>query len=266
VSTPRTLHLDLSWAGLVLALASGFGCLPASSDLDEYATGAEGPPPQGKPSEPASPPDPAGSEPVAAETGASDIGTGEASSSDGTESPDALPTELAPPASSGAAGEDTEQDTSVSESTTEPEPAVDPAPPVVEPPSAAERCDGVLDPAQAPQTSCYRAVTLPRTWDDARIDCVSWGGSLVQVDSSAEDQFVGELVTVLQWLGASDTLIDNVFVWTNGSPILFGNWGASQPDRFPGADCVEKRDTAGRQWFDQPCYNLRAYVCEKALP
>jgi hypothetical protein len=135
----------------------------------------------------------------------------------------------------------------------------------VEPPSAAERCDGVLDPAQTPQTSCYRAVTLPRTWDDARIDCVAWGGSLVQVDSSAEDLFVGELVTVGQWLGASDTLIDNVFVWTNGSPILFGNWGPSQPDRFPGADCVEKRETAGGQWFDQPCYNARAYVCEKAL-
>jgi len=254
----------------LLALASGFGCLPASSDLDEYAQGAGAAesPSQGNPSEQPSLPDPgAGSEPATPETGASDIGSEQAASGDGAERPDALPTELAPPASSGAASEDTEQSTSVSESTTEPEPepVVDPTPPVVEPPSATERCDGVLDPAQAPQTSCYRAVTLPRTWDDARIDCVSWGGSLVQVDSSAEDLFVGELVSVGQWLGASDTLIDNVFVWTNGSPILFGNWGASQPDRFPGADCVEKRETPGRQWFDQPCYNARAYVCEKGI-
>ncbi|HKO90998.1 MAG TPA: C-type lectin domain-containing protein, partial [Polyangiaceae bacterium] len=169
-------------------------------------------------------------------------------------------------ATSESSSEDTQQTTSESETATEPEPSepeVDPLPPVEVPPSAAERClDGVLDAAQ---TSCYRAVTIPATWDNARIDCNNWGGRLVQVDSGAEDLLVGELVTVNQWLGASDTVIDNVYVWTDGSPILFGNWGLSQPDRFPGADCIEKRETPGRQWFDQPCYNVRAYVCEKGL-
>ena len=200
-----------------------------------------------------------------------DLGAGqEVASGNGTEGSATLPIELVPPASSSTA--ESEQSATEGESTSETEPSepavepeVDPTLPVVEPPSAAERCDGVLDPAQTPQISCYRAGTTLQTWDNARIDCVGWGGSLVQVDSSAEDLFVGELVTTSQWLGASDTLIDNVYVWTNGSPILFANWGASQPDRFPGADCVEKRETLGRQWFDQPCYNLRAYVCEKGL-
>jgi hypothetical protein len=241
--------------------------VPSSSDLDEYGNGPESPS-RGTPTEQTSPDQGASGEPDAPGSGALDVGSGqEVGSDNGTEGSEALPSELVPPASESATSE-TEQSAAEGESTAETEPGgpeVDPTLPVVEPPSAAERCDGVLDPAQSPQTSCYRAVTLPATWDNGRIDCVGWGGSLVQVDSSEEDLFVGELVTTNQWLGASDTLIDNVYVWTNGSPISFGNWGASQPDRFPGADCVEKRETAGRQWFDQPCYNERAYVCEKGL-
>ena len=244
--------------------------MPSSSDLDEYGTAPESPS-KGAPTDPASPSPGASSEPEAPASGAGDLGSEpEATSGNGTEGSETLPIELVPPASENA-NENSEQGATQGESTTETEPSdpvvneVDPTPPVVEPPSAAERCDGVLDPAQSPQTSCYRAVTLPATWDNGRIDCVGWGGSLVQVDSFEEDLFIGELVTTKQWLGASDTLIDNVYVWTNGSPISFGNWGASQPDRFPGADCVEKRETLGRQWFDQPCYNERAYVCEKGL-
>jgi hypothetical protein len=122
--------------------------------------------------------------------------------------------------------------------------------------------DGVLDAAQ---TTCYLVGAVPTNWQAARASCEQWQGALVKIDSPAEDKLVGELVTLGTWLGASDTLTENVFVWTDGSPITFGNWGPAQPDAFPGPDCIEKRTTVGGAWYDQPCFNERLYVCEKPL-
>jgi C-type mannose receptor len=120
----------------------------------------------------------------------------------------------------------------------------------------------VLGPDQA---SCYRVSEADAVWQSARDQCVTWQGTLVRVDTAEEDEFIGTLVDVSQWLGASDLSLDNTFVWTDGSPVVFGNWGPNQPDRYPGPDCVEKRDGPGRLWFDQPCTNVRAFVCERAI-
>jgi hypothetical protein len=120
--------------------------------------------------------------------------------------------------------------------------------------------DGVLS---ADATRCYVVSTEGAVWADARDECVALQATLVKVETADEDAFIGTLLGVNLWLGASDTATENVFVWTDGTPIEFGNWGADQPDRFPGPDCVEKRITAGRQWFDQPCDNVRAFVCER---
>jgi hypothetical protein len=130
-------------------------------------------------------------------------------------------------------------------------------------PSAAAQCaDGVLGAAQS---SCYLVATVRATWQVARGDCTTWGGALVKVESTEEDQLMGQLLTEDMWLGASDTALENAFVWTDGSPIVFGNWGPAQPDRFPGPDCIQKRGTEGRQWFDQPCDNQWLYVCERPI-
>jgi hypothetical protein len=128
--------------------------------------------------------------------------------------------------------------------------------------SAAGTCtDGVLG---AGEVSCYRVSLGPATWQAAQADCVAWQGTLVEVETPEEDTFINGIVGDSSWIGGSDTVFDNVFTWTDGSPIGYGNWGLNQPDRFPGPDCVEKRGTVGRQWFDQPCTNERAFVCEKA--
>lgn len=122
--------------------------------------------------------------------------------------------------------------------------------------------DGVLGPDT---TRCYLVSDAIAVWQSARDQCIAWQGALARVDTPEEDQFLASLVSASLWLGASDTVFDNIFVWTDGSPVMFGNWGPGQPDRFPGPDCVEKREGAGRFWFDQPCANARAFVCEKAV-
>lgn len=130
-----------------------------------------------------------------------------------------------------------------------------------EPPSVCS--DGVL---VAEQERCYFVSTEPATWDNARLACITWEGELVKVESLAEDELLESLVVESIWLGASDTAFDNVYVWTDGSPIVFGNWGPQQPDAFAGSiDCIEKRAVEGSLWFDQPCDATHLFVCEKPL-
>jgi hypothetical protein len=236
------------------------GCLPSTGDLDEYsARWGESEANAGSPAQLALP-----NQGVDAPTGNTPASAGASGASGNSEGTGAsLP--LVPPSgdsstagSTSAAGNGTATG-GASGGPTQPG-GPEPAP---SGPSAAEQCsDGVLDGAE---TSCYFIATAPATWQVARGACLSWGGDLVKVDSGAEDQLLGQLVTQDLWLGASDTALENVFVWSDGSPIGFGNWGPAQPDRFPGPDCVQKRSTEGRLWFDQPCDNDWLYVCEKAI-
>jgi hypothetical protein len=100
---------------------------------------------------------------------------------------------------------------------------------------------------------------------DARQLCEDADQTLVQIGTAEEDGFVASLSSDNLWLGASDLQTDGSFVWSDGSPIVFSNWGAAQPDAFPGPDCIEKRQEPGEPWYDQPCDNLRLYVCESAF-
>jgi Lectin C-type domain len=110
--------------------------------------------------------------------------------------------------------------------------------------------------------TCYFMALTALSWPDARQSCLDAGRSLVKLDSTAEDAFVGGLSQANLWIGASDTLVDGSFVWSDNSPIVFGNWGPAQPDAYPGPDCVEKRQEAGEPWYDQPCVDAKLYICE----
>jgi hypothetical protein len=111
--------------------------------------------------------------------------------------------------------------------------------------------------------SCYFMAITPQSWPDARQSCWDAGQKLVTVGSPEEDELIAGLSRANLWIGASDLQQDGQFVWTDDKPIRFSNWGASQPDDYPGPDCVEKRQEPGEPWYDQPCANLRYYVCER---
>ena len=250
-----------------LALASALaGCLPSSGDLGQYSADWSPPPPELE-QQMAFPSQASGNADGPNEPAATSA-NGEATSTPDSASRDALPAEpsganseqlptsiVQQPSSQGGSGAATGEPAPSDPAASEPGPS--------DLTAAQQQCsDGVLDAAQ---TRCYQVATVRATWQVARADCTGRGGNLVKVETAAEDQLMAQLVSEDMWLGASDTAQENVFVWTDGSPILFGNWGAAQPDRFPGPDCVQKRSTDGRQWFDQPCDNQWLYVCEKPI-
>jgi hypothetical protein len=121
---------------------------------------------------------------------------------------------------------------------------------------------GALGPDGA---TCYYLASTSASWFDARQTCLDAARLLVQLDSAEEDTFVAGLSSRSLWIGASDTAVDGTFVWGDGSPIVYSNWGPEQPDDYAGYACAEKRQDELELWYDQPCEDLRRYVCESQV-
>jgi hypothetical protein len=128
---------------------------------------------------------------------------------------------------------------------------------------AAAPCDGAGEFLSASGSSCYRLVAAPASAAAAGTACAAWGGDLVEIDSAAEDAFLGTRISAQVWIGANDRVTEGTMVWSNGSPLQYANWAMGQPDNYLGAeDCVVKLSPAGT-WNDTSCASLSAYVCER---
>lgn len=112
--------------------------------------------------------------------------------------------------------------------------------------------------------SRYRVVDQPLPWTDAQRDCADDGGGthLVTIGSELERSGVRTLFGDDVWIGLSDRVTEGTFRWVAGAASPFTAWAGGQPDDATGdEDCVEqKRMMSG--WHDEPCTELRAYVCE----
>ena len=65
------------------------------------------------------------------------------------------------------------------------------------------------------------------------------------------------------FIGASDSATEATWEWVDGTAWGYTNWSAGEPDDSGGAeDCASK--TAGGEWNDRPCADLRPFVCESA--
>lgn len=112
---------------------------------------------------------------------------------------------------------------------------------------------------------CFTAPFGVETWQGALLQCEARGGTLARIDSAADDALISRLAFTNVWLGGNELGEDGLMRWTDGSLVEFGNWGPGQPDLFPSADCIEKRFEFLQPWYDQPCTQLRSFICEHAL-
>ena len=75
-----------------------------------------------------------------------------------------------------------------------------------------------------------------------------------------ENEFVSNLMVPAFWIGLTDKAEEGNFVWVNGSPLYFTNWGQPQPDNCWQEHYVEIRKN--KEWNDL-YYNARLpFVCE----
>jgi hypothetical protein len=137
--------------------------------------------------------------------------------------------------------------------------------------SAGSEC---VEASNGPST--YRACISLEKHDEARASCETWGGTLVILDSAAEEAQVTQLAydhgVANFWIGAGDAQAEGVWKWDDGRTFweqgnipagVYVNWGADQPSGGPMGEenCAYMyRRTA---WNDVDCAVERPFVCEK---
>uniref|UniRef100_A0A8C6S6G1 C-type lectin domain-containing protein n=1 Tax=Neogobius melanostomus TaxID=47308 RepID=A0A8C6S6G1_9GOBI len=114
--------------------------------------------------------------------------------------------------------------------------------------------------------NCYKLVEEAATWDAAQKACAQTGGNLASIDMSYDQAFVAGVV--LQ--GKADAWIglkrkdDGSYMWTDGWPVFFTQWGPGEPSNYAGEGCVSMHASPffHGTWNDTKCDDAKPYICK----
>lgn len=125
-------------------------------------------------------------------------------------------------------------------------------------PPDARPCTGGQASAVGPGGECFIYVAGPATWDQAKAGCIAMNAQLAILDTAAKDTFAEALVTTDVFIGANDNAVESSFVWVDGTPVVFTNWHAGEPNNGGGGgyseNCVVVAGArVGKGWDDRPC-------------
>jgi hypothetical protein len=121
------------------------------------------------------------------------------------------------------------------------------------------RPGGIRHPADAKEFlgKHYKVFPQELTWHEARLRCQRLGGHLAVVTSEEENRFLTSLLKerglAEAWIGATDERVEGRWVWVDGTPMGYSNWGPQQPNNKQGLEhyVVLRVDVDGK-WSDQP--------------
>ncbi|XP_061123309.1 lithostathine-1-alpha-like isoform X2 [Syngnathus typhle] len=116
---------------------------------------------------------------------------------------------------------------------------------------------------------CYIYEDESRTFADAESVCNILGGNLVSIHGDLENAVVVELVQprggtlpLAIWIGLTDAVLEDDFMWTDGSDVDFDNFLGSEPSSM--GDCVVMAINVNTgDWGVQNCTTPFPYVCIK---
>lgn len=107
----------------------------------------------------------------------------------------------------------------------------------------------------------YSACAGDMEWTEGQDLCRSRGAELTSIADSVENDTIELLLELAEgfdfaWIGYNDLQAEGQWVWSDGTPTGFDNWGPAQPDPVggEGQDCATIQTTTGL-WFDRPCAN-----------
>jgi len=139
-------------------------------------------------------------------------------------------------------------------------------------PVDARVCAGGMAAIEEPGGSCFVLFPGPKVRADAEADCVMLGGHLATIRTAATNAVVATLVstTASAFIGGTDVVTENVFLWPDGSSLTYSNWRSGEPNNANGSfeeDCIVIQGLLGGVWDDRPCApppvdtGAYAYVC-----
>ncbi|XP_057709681.1 C-type mannose receptor 2-like [Corythoichthys intestinalis] len=114
---------------------------------------------------------------------------------------------------------------------------------------------------------CYLFNHLyPRTWAEARTDCVNQGGELLSIADHAEQLLVRVNIQasgteISQWAGGNTLAPKYGWQWSDGSPFVYTHWN-TRPDDLYRRSCLSIRANDG-EWSAKNCNSKRGYICKK---
>ncbi len=136
-------------------------------------------------------------------------------------------------------------------------------------------CDGVVNEFSPENNHCnncalsqhngrsYFFCEVDREWEPARTYCGDNFGPLVDLvvinDGDENGYIQGNFGNARWWIGLSDKADEGTFVWVDGTPLGYEDWGTTEPNDFFGEDCVTANDNA---WRDEACDGDHRFVCE----
>jgi hypothetical protein len=137
-----------------------------------------------------------------------------------------------------------------------------------------------------PNGRCYFLQTLTAAWSDARTACQArgTGWDLTSIRSAADAAFVGGVLTVEAWIGASDAAAEGTWIWVDDgatfwlggvdgvAPLgVYTNWNATEPNGATTTNCARAlpagpgASNPDAPWADLDCAQLRGALCEGPL-
>ncbi|XP_076824795.1 myeloperoxidase-like [Clavelina lepadiformis] len=120
----------------------------------------------------------------------------------------------------------------------------------------------------------YKLTSRKFTYQQAKAECIGWGGHLAQY--GIRDRFFFEKVSdmagdVAVWIGLDDLNKESKFVWNDGMPIdigWMGAWHFLAPDNERNEDCVaitSKHCGYTRKLDDVRCSDSHFGLCEMSI-
>jgi Lectin C-type domain/IPTL-CTERM motif len=129
-------------------------------------------------------------------------------------------------------------------------------------------CPGV-DWCENPATGhWYSRTTSTGNWSQAESQAVAAGGHLVTINDVAENDWLRTFfpnpttfwIGLMQLPGSQEPL--GGWVWVDGDPSAYRNWGHAEPNDFQGEDCGNFFPSSGN-WNDNACFKTYRGIIER---
>ncbi|XP_029954996.1 macrophage mannose receptor 1-like [Salarias fasciatus] len=118
----------------------------------------------------------------------------------------------------------------------------------------------------AGRNACYKfyknANNVKKTWQESNDFCQAIGGTLMSIHSSDDLRlYRGEPA----WIGLTYRGVREGFVWSDGSPFAYENWGHGEPNNHNDNElCTEIQlyGGYGQHWNDRHCDAYNNWICQ----